>query len=184
MKPLYVSIGNTKLKKFKGISFDIPARKTCPKAGECAKVCYAVKLARIYKGYAAKVQSNLAFTRSSHFVDEISKEIEAFADGYFRIHGGGDFYSQEYLDKWEQVMRRFPGIQFYAYTKSLHLTFPKLKNFRVIKSRGGKLDNLIKSWDYQSKIVEKNAELPRGWVDGSVDDLWWLKGKRCILRKH
>ena len=184
MKPIYVSISNTKLKKFKGISFDIPARKTCPKAGKCAMICYAVKLARIYKGYAAKVERNHALSRSPAFIDEISKEIEAFAGEYFRIHGGGDFYSQEYVDKWEQVMRRFPKIKFYAYTKSLHLKFPKLRNFKLIKSHGGKMDDQIKPWDYQSKIVEKDAVLPKGWVDGSVDDLWWLKGKKCILRKH
>lgn len=184
MTPKHISIGNSKLKKFRGASFDLPAARTCPKKGECAKVCYALKLMRIYKGYADKVERNLTLSRSKDFIAEVSAEISAFEPEYFRIHSGGDFYNQQYLDKWVQIMRAFPKVKFYAYTKSLHLEFPKLKNFRLIKSYGGKLDHLIKKSDYFSVIVPKHSDLPKGYVDGSEDDLWWLKGKRCILRKH
>jgi hypothetical protein len=40
-------------------------------------------------------------------------------DVYFRIHESGDFYNQEYYDKWIQIINSFPNIHFLAYTKSI-----------------------------------------------------------------
>lgn len=180
----YLTTENRKLMKFGGVSFDLPARKTCPKAGTCAKDCYAAKLARIYKGYAAKTERNFVLAKSAGFVNAVSAEIEATQPKYFRMHGGGDFYSQAYLNKWLEIMKRFPKVQFYAYSKSLHLEFGKPKNFTLIKSFGGKLDSLIKKTDYQALIIPKHGDVPKGYVEGLDNDLWWLDAKRVALRKH
>lgn len=180
----FLTEGNTKLKKFGGVSFDLPARKTCPKAGTCPEDCYAAKLMRIYKGYAAKVERNLVLSKKPEFVKTISGEIEKADPEFFRMHGGGDFYNQAYLNKWLKIMKNFPKVNFYAYTKSLHLEFGKQKNFTLIKSFGGKLDHLIKKSDYQALIIPKHGDLPRGYVEGNGDDLWWLNAKKVALRKH
>jgi hypothetical protein len=183
----FISVNNTKLKKFDGASFDIPAKKTCPGAGDCAKVCYAAKLSRIYPSYALKVERNHVATKRADFVEVISEEISDFHEKggkYFRIHSGGDFYNQEYLDKWVEVMKRFPKLKFYAYTKSLKLEFPKLKNFTLIKSRGGKWDELIEPTDRQSLIIDKGSKAPRGYKIDNEDDLWWKKRKKIAFEKH
>jgi hypothetical protein len=39
-----------------------------------------------------------------------------------RIHESGDFYNQEYLERWKDIADYFPGLTFYTYTKS-ELTF-------------------------------------------------------------
>lgn len=180
----WLTEGNTKLLKFGGVSFDLPARKTCPKAGECAEICYAAKLARIYKGYAAKVERNWDLSRGRLFTLTISEEIEEIKPHFLRIHGGGDFYNQRYLNKWLGIVKDFRKTEFYAYTKSLHLDFGKHKNLTIIKSFGGKLDNLIGPRDYRALIIPKHSEPPKGYVLGNENDLWWINAKKCALRKH
>ncbi len=45
------------------------------------------------------------------------------------------FYSQEYLEKWKEIARRFPGIRFASWTKSWQLDFSKLpENMNVFYS--------------------------------------------------
>lgn len=180
----FITTENRKLAKFGGASLDLPACKTCPMRGTCAKDCYALKLMRIYKGYRNKVMRNYKLSQSALFVPTVSAEIERFSPEFFRMHGGGDFYNQGYLNKWLKIMKNFPKVQFYAYTKSLHLEFGKPKNFTLIKSFGGKLDHLIKKGDYQALIIPKHGDVPKGYVEGLDNDLWWLDAKRCALRKH
>ena len=187
MVSCFITVDNRKLVKFNGCSFDLPAIRTCPKSGNCKSMCYAVKLSRIYKGYKAKTERNLKLSKAldaKSFLTVIGREIEDSKCKFFRIHGGGDFYDQRYLNKWLNLMKNFPHIEFYAYSKSLHLNFGKLKNFTLIKSFGGKLDHLIKKSDYQSLIIPKHAEIPKGYVLGKDNDLWWLKAKRVALPKH
>jgi hypothetical protein len=52
-----------------------------------------------------------------------------------RVHESGDFYNQEYLDKWFVVAQGYPDLTFYAYTKSFQLDFSKKPdNFVLIGS--------------------------------------------------
>jgi hypothetical protein len=66
-----------------------------------------------------------------------------------RVHVGGDFFSELYLDAWLDAMQEFPELQFYAYSKSLHLWKPYVEqdrlpeNFTLVASYGGKYDYMI-----------------------------------------
>lgn len=69
---------------------------------------------------------------------------------HVRVHGAGDFFSNNYFTAWMRVADSFPDLKFYAYTKSLpywvnwlaeHKQLPA--NFTMIASRGGKFDALI-----------------------------------------
>lgn len=55
-----------------------------------------------------------------------------------RIHSSGDFFNQEYINLWTQIVKRFPKINFYAYTKVDKLldfsNLEKLPNFNLIPS--------------------------------------------------
>jgi hypothetical protein len=49
-----------------------------------------------------------------NYMEQKAKKIKLF-----RIHAGGDFFSQEYFDAWLGAVRHFKNIIFYAYTTSL-----------------------------------------------------------------
>jgi hypothetical protein len=102
------------------------------------------------------------------------EEIKKKKASHIRIHDSGDFYSREYLHKWFKVMDSLPNVKFYAYTKALPLfegeTLPA--NFTLIKSIGGKRDDLIKSDDRHAKIFKSEADLlAAGYSNASENDL-------------
>ena len=49
-----------------------------------------------------------------------------------RVHESGDFYSQEYANKWETIAKSFPNLRFFAYTKSDFR--PCADNFNIVES--------------------------------------------------
>lgn len=129
---MYLSTGNSKLKSTKSTRFliwNIPAKKTCPFATEhCKKLCYAVKAEKQYPACLPCREKNLAESKSPSFVSDMVSEINSFlyrpsykaADKiYFRIHESGDFYNQEYFDKWVQIATQLKNVVFLAYTKSV-----------------------------------------------------------------
>ena len=181
---MFLTDGNSKLKKDGIVSFDITPAKTCPWAGDCLEWGYCHKLMRIYPSYAAKVERNrkLTLCGAKTLLLAVGPELEKHKGDFVRLHGVGDFYSQRYLDNWVKVFKAFPKKQFYAYSKSLCLDFPK-RNFTLIKSWGGKLDRLIKSSDRQALVVPKQGPIPRGFVE-SKSDLWWLNHSKYAMPRH
>jgi hypothetical protein len=65
-----------------------------------------------------------------------------------RLHIGGDFFSQPYMDAWLMVCEMRPDLLAYAYTKSLPFWCRRLDsipaNLVLTASEGGKYDHLIK----------------------------------------
>lgn len=110
----YISEGNEKTSCY---SFDLPSKVTCPGATEaCKKACYAFKLAQIYANVGRKYARNLEFANSADFVRYMIANIPHGCE--FRIHVSGDFYSVEYIEKWKQIAKARPDVQFYNYTRS------------------------------------------------------------------
>lgn len=146
---------NNKMKKasLKTWNFDLPAIKTCPFADKCKTYCYATKGFYKMPVVKRKQEANLKASKSDLFIHLMNHEIgELKAKNKIdavRIHSSGDFYNQEYLDKWIKIVEINPDIMFYAYTKSLpyfdkyHGTRLLPDNFSVIFSEGGKFDHLI-----------------------------------------
>lgn len=101
---------------------------TCPGAGACKVDCFAMK-----GGYIQWKGSSLAQTKLLNFVyndpdgfmnklaDEISeyekKNSKKKTKTIIRWHDAGDFFSTEYLQKAYDLARKFPNVDFYAYTK-------------------------------------------------------------------
>ena len=133
---------------------------TCPNAGACAKGCYALAGAYRFSNVAQAFERRLAVTQSNEFIDLMLKEIDANRAERIRIHDSGDFYSEEYLQRWLTIMRARPNVEFYAYTKMITMFkfhAPYLpKNFTVIYSFGGTQDRLIDvKRDRHSLVFEK-----------------------------
>ena len=190
---------NSKIKKSKKrtFNFGIPAYKsangmfTCPNAGACAKGCYALAGAYRFSNVARTFEARLALTQSNEFIDAMLKEIDDKRAERIRIHDSGDFYSEEYLDKWISIMQARPNVEFYAYTKMVSMFKRRAKdlpkNFKLVFSFGGTEDKLIDvTNDRHSLVFESLEDLKRaGYADASnQDDIALGKNPRIGLVYH
>ncbi|ASR86192.1 hypothetical protein SEA_BOBSWAGET_87 [Mycobacterium phage BobSwaget] len=139
-------------------SIGLPSGKgfSCPDATAfCSEICYAGKLEKVYKGVSAVLLHNWALlsnadleemtTLLSEMVAEFVKESDKrSARKIFRIHWDGDFFSGTYVAAWARVIRDFPEVQFWAYTRvssaAMFLHAQKLSNLALYFS--GDRDNV------------------------------------------
>lgn len=81
---------------------------------------------------------------------------------HVRIHGSGDFYSQDYFDWWVEQSRANPGVTFWAFTKSVNYWVTRLgeipDNMHLTASVGGKRDDLIAEHNLKTATVFHNIE--------------------------
>jgi len=121
---------------------------TCPGAGACKVYCYAKK-----GGYVQWKASSMSQTKVLNFLlndpqgfkakleSEIQNEVDKFAKKgakvVIRWHDAGDFFSPDYVDLAYSVARKFPQVDFYAYTKMADVaTGNKPDNFKMNFSMG------------------------------------------------
>lgn len=194
---------NSKIKKsskdspYHIFNFGITAVKACPFAGSCKKGCYATMGAYAFGNVKSAFDKRFDITKTPEFVSLMSAEIEtklktATKRGktlLIRIHDSGDFYSRAYVSKWYDIMRAYPQVKFYAYTKSLPyfniiattaagtdvtmIDPKKPSNFVLIFSQGGKLDHLINIYFHRhARVFETLKDLESaGYADASNNDL-------------
>ena len=112
-------------------TFGLPAGKdySCPnQTPTCAKVCYAGKLEKVYKGVRNVLMHNWDLLKDADrktMVNLIADMIDEFradcdkrnAPKLFRIHWDGDFFSDEYAYAWRAVIILNPDIKFWVYTR-------------------------------------------------------------------
>jgi hypothetical protein len=177
-------VRNSKIKKSakRTFNFGIPAYqsntglKTCPNAGACAKGCYALAGAYRFSNVAQAFERRLTATQDESFVNLMIQDIDRQRAERIRIHDSGDFYNEEYLDRWIRIMRARPQVEFYAYTKMVSLFKRRSqdlpKNFTVIYSFGGTEDRLIDvEQDRHSLVFESELQLnAAGYADASNQD--------------
>jgi len=174
MKTSFLST-NEKLSRSGIYSWGIPAYKaasgmiTCPGANACIAGCYAKNGRYVMPNVKAAQERRLALALSADFVSVLSAEIQARKVHKLRVHDSGDFFSLKYLQAWAEIARQNPKTLFYAYTKMLPLLDNVVLpgNFVVIKSAGGKWDNLIdQSKDRHSRVFSSQSELmAAGYAD-------------------
>ena len=121
---------------------------TCPGAGACKLVCYAMK-----GGYVQWKASSLGQTRllnylyndPNGFMAKLASEISAYdaknskkkIKTIIRWHDAGDFFSPQYLAKAYELAKKFPDVDFYAYTKLAGVAqSTKPANFKINFSAG------------------------------------------------
>lgn len=153
----------------------------CPNAGVCTEMCYARNGTYLFPNVMKKHLSNLEYTLNDivgwecDMIDEIKakKNIK-----YIRIHDAGDFYSDEYLNAWINVIKRCPSVLFYAYTKEVskfkRIVEPNCpENFKFLYSMGGKEDYLIDlEKDRHADVFPDNESLVlAGYMSQSESDL-------------
>lgn len=130
---IYISDGNLKLINIP--TFSLPSGYTCIGSTTfCIRHCYARKAEMAYKTVIPRRYNNYVLSLRADFVPKMitlisSKKLLE----YFRIHESGDFYSQEYLDKWIQIAKLLPNIKFLAFTKSFMLDFSDVPSNLIIR---------------------------------------------------
>lgn len=154
-----LKLGNTKLHQV--LIFDLPAIKSCLNSSLCGKSCYALKAQRMYPNVSKWRDDNLQLAKNHPRALLAMIHIQLTKTKYkvCRIHSSGDFFNQDYVDMWYEIVKRFPKINFYAYTKvDKILDFSKLKslkNFNLIPSLiNGKLNFGPKAYVDQLVIDE------------------------------
>lgn len=194
----YLGSNNTKLKRAGIFNWGIPAYqasdgfRTCPAAGTCAVGCYAKQGFFNMPNVASALEERLALSKSPLFVDTIDAELKRRKVDTLRVHDSGDFYSQAYLDRWFEVMRRNPAVKFYCYTKMVPLLerarkLGKLpKNFKVIYSYGGKFDQQIDRKAHAHSMVFGSAAALKkaGYADAHHDDTVAIRSRKVGLIYH
>lgn len=180
-----------KLAKDNIIAFGITAKKYCPNHGtgamDICSTCFADK------GFYAMPSVRAAYawrgkvTQDPNFDVIVNYELSKLKERpkYFRIHDSGDFYSDTYLNKWYNIVRDNPDIQFYCYTKEvkrfLYYYGTELqylpKNWTVCFSYGGKQDHLIDPDKHLHSFAFPSIEHLEacGYADATKDDLTMIK---------
>jgi hypothetical protein len=131
--------GNIKLGK-NILTFSLPALKTCIGSTElCRSICYAnkgyLRNWKVESSYQRNYEESLRDDFVDLVVNAIREKLKKRDFQYFRIHVSGDFYSQEYLEKWKAIIKEFPNMNFSTWTKSWMLDFSDLpKNLTCLYS--------------------------------------------------
>lgn len=146
-----MSIGNSKCKRM--YIFNLPSVISCPRHKDCEAVCYAKKAEWLYPEAKERRARNflLAKKNLSDLETLIRAQLSKGRLKVCRIHESGDFFNQKYLDMWVRVMRDFPKIRFFAFTKTRGLRdfaeADSLPNVNIIDSYiFGKFLNFGPDW--------------------------------------
>jgi len=193
-------MGNSDLARDRIWTWSLPAWVTtlstgrkmnvCPSAMSCSKLCYARKGTYRFRNVMARHRANLELTleHPELWMWAMVEELQArrFVGAHVRIHDGGDFYSEDYLDRWLRIIRYTPHAAFYAYTKEVKLFKERVEpdppsNFRWIYSRGGRWDHLIADTDRQADVFPDRASLEAaGYHDQEDSDLLAIYGPHKV----
>lgn len=188
--------GNRKLPREIAI-FNLPHLITCPGAtAECRKYCYARKAETMYPQSLPYRYRNWEASKRLDFVGlavvELLKMRKVKA---VRIHESGDFYNQEYLNKWVEIAKNCPHLIFTAYTKSLHLDFSAFKalpNTVLFASVDPTTPAFMLERNHirsKARVIKKNEKVPTGYFPcpGSCKNCshcYTIGAKSVAFHKH
>lgn len=197
-KPFFLkwSRDNKKLAKTTGmgvyniVGFGIPADtdfqangeslNTCPGAFACRAVCFAKQGAYNWKTVRAARTHNLNLSLTADFANMVVSDLRRMRKvDTVRIHDSGDFYNQEYYNKWCDIARALPHVTFYAYTKTVNMDLfgNKPNNLQITQSLGGKHDNLVNLNRPHSRIFATHDDrIAAGYENGESSDALAIEG--------
>jgi protein gp88 len=186
-----IGVWNWTLPAWAGRLADGRTYNTCPSAGICAQVCYARNGTYRFPAVRAKHESNLTFVLDDlpGWQAAMTAELGAarFARQWIRVHDAGDFFSDDYLLAWLQIMRAHTEVRFYAYTKEV-ARFRRLvepnppANFWWVYSYGGTQDtDLDPDVDRVADVFPDEAAIKAaGWSSQEASDLLAVLGPRLV----
>ena len=109
------------------LAWSLPLAKTCcvdDVHGEsiaspvCRAVCYVHRMTADRPNVNIKALRNFAIACRDDFSVIMIGAIHHAGVKDFKIHVAGEFFSQEYIDSWSEVVRDCPEVSFFTYTRS------------------------------------------------------------------
>ena len=166
-------VGN---KKLPFLTFSTLPVVNCPGALDCLVYCYSLKGWRYPAVFFGQLQNTLLMQESFHIIDIELKKIlntskfknQSKID--FRLYVDGDFKNIDDLQNWMNLLKRYPVINAYGYSKSLqffdtlnNFNFEFPKNYVLNLSNGGRFD-MLKSKLRKLDFVRGNFTAIKGKV--------------------
>jgi len=136
--------GNSKMGN-KVFLFNLPAKVTCTPTSWCLEgrdgepACYALRGRGLWPSSLKGGTQRLELSKKPDFVDKVVESINKKQVKYFRLHSSGDFYSNDYVEKWINIAKQCPSTLFRTTTRRRDLTdtiqeLNSLPNFIVRES--------------------------------------------------
>ena len=114
-KEKLLSYENMKLKNQLIFSITV-SKEVC---GRQCPGCYALKPQLRFPKVLQYRERMLERSKQDSFTQEVIDEIQQFKKPIeaVRLHSSGEFYSQDYINKWFTIAKQLPKQKFYAFTK-------------------------------------------------------------------
>lgn len=145
--------------------------ETC--ACKC-KDCYGEKGCYCFPSVKKTLATNteIAMLHLDFFKRAIMAQCETLKDGTeIRIHVVGDFFAKAYVDTWREIIKKFPNLIFWTYTKTKYANaFDDLPNANIVKSlvngklNFGKCEHVLALYDELTK-AGKSVHICKCGVD-------------------
>lgn len=108
---------------------------SCPGETPFCKGCYAARTEKVFTSAGRLVRHNLDLLKAEDTAGMVALLVAAVteferkahkhgAEKIFRIHWDGDLFSMDYARAWGRVIRMFPTVQFWLYTRSFGFIAP------------------------------------------------------------
>lgn len=92
---------------------------TCPGAGDCVDWCYSLKAWRYPAAFLRQAANTLRLRFGKREIINAARDLPHGTT--VRLYVDGDFDSEATALFWANVMRQRPDVQWYGYSKSLHI---------------------------------------------------------------
>ena len=174
----YSMLSNYNKKLSYMLNFSLPASVTCPgQSTWCRQNCYANKNTFVFQDVMQKYLRNFAKSKQENFSElmlgngnmRTFRGNERKSRKLLRLHVSGDFYDNEYTDKWKEIINQSPDWQFFGYTKSWRVKgmLKKLEEIRDLPNA-----KLFASTD------DKTGKPPTGWQEAAIVGMEQKKEKK------
>ena len=151
-----LTVGNKKLGQSIHV-WSLPALETCPGSTSfCRSACYANSGRYRFKSVRERLAWNLEQAQHQDFPWRMAKEIRRVGAIVVRVHVSGDFFDDEYAEKWLWIMRKSPRPRFYWYSRSW-----RCKAIRPILEKMAQL-KCCKAWYSLDSEADQPDAVPPG----------------------
>lgn len=156
------------------------------------KTCYVEKLTQIYKNVGIVLKYNtelLADKTQEEIIPILEATVAKFVKKtkpeflFFRLHWSGDFMTPAYASAWAEVIKRYPAVRFWVYTRSFRkgevmieslLGLPNLSLFLSCDP-----NNIADALEFYEKHRDANKNLGLAWMGNSDPNLKDIKFVVC-----
>lgn len=150
--------------------WNIPPRITCPGVSDwCSTHCYNADARKDVYTIDRWCENLWDFHfRLPELKDKIENQInETTGRCAVRLHSSGDFFSEEYIDFWKEIILEFPKVSFWGYTRTWNV--PCLKdNVNELMN----LNNMQLFASYDTTMATSVPAIPKSLVFDTKENLF------------